>query len=1373
MKTYIRIGLLLLALTAGLPVNSKNTYRFRTLSPKGGFYYDGVKAVRQDAEGFVWVLIDNDLKRFDGYEYKSYSPQFRRLPGAGRRGFNQIDIDGNGRLLVATGEGVYRYDRFSDSFEKISGEPLTRMAVDRAGRIWGVVQKQLHRLGADGAAGRPVVYDGNPVRYINLLDTNTDTVFMATLYNRIYAAGVRREADSVSLFYMFPPDYTILGIESTESKLWVLLKDRGLVRIDRATRQIDDRFDFFAGTALPGLLVKALTADRLGNLWIGTQNGLYVYHPISRTCRLYRHSKSNMFSLPNNSVWTIDRDRLGNLWIGTFAGGLCYVNLDEGDRFRSYTPYGSGLSHSLISCFAEDGDNLWIGTEGEGLNRLDRRTGTYEYYKHGPGNALAYNNIKSLAVDGRRNLWIAMFQGGLDCYELRGGRFRHFGSGKDKEKSLLSNSLRKIVLEKDSGLWVAYQLGRPAVSFYSFATEKFSHYEFDRADSSQFVYDLWREPGGSLWIAASRKVYRMNAADGSVRAVSSEALPGLMPRCLCTDGEGNVWIGTAGDGLVRYRPDADAFDVFPDLQKLDVSAVYSLCFDTSGCLWLGTDNGLVRYDAQAGSWLRFDENDGLQGKVFYPLAALPAAGGELYFGGTNGFTRVNPSRIRMNPVKPNVIISDFLIDNVSALPGLKTDASQGHRITLKHTQANFGFTFSSDNYLIPEKNRFRYRLRGYDERWITVDASHRTALYSKVPPGLYHFDVQAANNDGLWSDRTFTVPIRRLPSPWLSWPAYVLYGLAAAGILALIAYYYREKRKLKLQLYLDALDREKKEEIHQSRLRFFTNISHDFRTPLSLILASVDNLRRSGIKENDYRLLHNNARRLLNLVNELMDFRTVENGKMPLQVQPSDLNRLVSDWSSDFREYARKCGIDFRLVCDEAVPEPLWLDRQVVEKIVMNLLNNAFKYTKTGGSITIETHARKAGYTPVYANSYTDGDENRAAGGVLIVVRDTGIGISGESIASVFERFYQVKTANAGAHLGTGIGLALVKSLVQLHKGSISIFSERERGTDLVVCLPDTPAAYTETEFLRDEQRTEKMVSGRRPGAQEPPEPSGGDESVVPPPGADYTDEPLLLSEKKRILVVEDNDDLRALLADFLSEQYEVHTAADGREASVFLEKSETDLIISDIMMPVKDGVALCREVKENMATSHIPFILLTARTGAEARLEGAGSGADRYFEKPVDLNLLLVSVRNMFRHQEVLREHYARHYFAGDAELAANGQDNVFLKKLAEIIDANLAQPAIDVSFIASELSMSRSKLYAKLKALTGKSIVEFILSYRLRKAARLIIGHDLSMRQVMEAIGIRSQSYFTNAFKKEFGDTPTAFAAKHRKKHRENTGG
>lgn len=1371
MKFYTRIGLLILALTAALPINSENTYRFRTLSPKGGFYYDGVKAVRQDAEGFIWVLIENDLKRFDGYEYKSYYPQFRRLLKATRWNFYQIDVDGDGNLLAATTGGVYKYDKYSDSFDKLSDEPLARMAVDRSGAVWGVIRKQLCRLGA-GGEGLPVLYEGAPVRHVNTIDARTDTVFLATLYNRIYAAGASRTTGSVSLFYMFPPDYTILGIESTESKLWVLLKDHGLVRIERATRRIDDRFDFFAGTGLSGSLVKVLTADRLGNLWIGTQKGLYVYNPVSRNCRLYRHSKSDRFSLPNNSVWSVDRDRQGNLWIGTFSGGLCYVNLDEGDRFRSYTPYESGLNHNLISCFAEDGDHLWIGTEGEGLNRLDRKTGTYVYYKHGPGNALAYDNIKSLAVDKDRNLWIAMFQGGLDCYDLSSGRFRHFTPGKEKETSLLSNSLRKIILEKDSGLWVAYQWARPAVSFYSFATERFSHYEFDRADSSQFVYDFWREPGGSLWIATSRKVYRMDTTDGSATDISSGALPGLMPRCLCTDSEGRVWIGTAGDGLVRYRSADDAFDFFPDLQKLNVSTVYSLCFDRAGCLWLGTDNGLVRYDEQAGSWLRFDEDDGLQGPMFYPLAALAASGGELYFGGTNGFTRVNPSRISQNLVKPNVIISDFLIDNVSALPGLKTGVSAGGRLTLKYTQANFGFTFSSDNYLIPEKNRFRYRLRGYDERWITVDASHRTALYSKVPPGSYYFDVQAANNDGVWNDRTLTIPIRRLPSPWLSWPAYLLYGLAAAGILALVGYHFREKRKLKMQLYLDALDREKKEEIHQSRLRFFTNISHDFRTPLSLILATVDNLRRDGTKENEYRLLHNNARRLLNLVNELMDFRTVENGKMPLQVQPVDLNRLVAEWSSDFREYARKHGIEFRIVCDEAVPPSLWLDRQVVEKIVMNLLNNAFKYTKEGGCITIETHARKEAYTPVYANGYTAAGDAELPGGVepatgvLIVVRDTGIGISGESIASVFERFYQVKTVNAGAHLGTGIGLALVKSLVLLHKGSISIYSERERGTDMVVCLPGSREAYAETDFLREEERTERMVSEHRSGlARELSDVPGGNDEVSPE-AALSLDEPLRLPERKRILVVEDNDDLCALLSDFLSEHYEVSTASNGQEASVFLEKSETDLIISDIMMPVKDGVTLCREVKGCMATSHIPFILLTARTGAESRLEGAGSGADRYFEKPVDLNLLLVSVQNMFRHQEVLREYYAKHYFAGDVELAANEQDNAFLEKLTQIIDANLAQPTIDVSFIASELSMSRSKLYAKLKTLTGKSIVEFVLNYRLRKAARLIIGQDLSMRQVMEAIGIRSQSYFTNAFKKEFGDTPTAFAAKHKKK-------
>jgi signal transduction histidine kinase/DNA-binding response OmpR family regulator len=624
-------------------------------------------------------------------------------------------------------------------------------------------------------------------------------------------------------------------------------------------------------------------------------------------------------------------------------------------------------------------------------------------------------------------------------------------------------------------------------------------------------------------------------------------------------------------------------------------------------------------------------------------------------------------------------------------------------------------------------------------------------MYSKVPAGTYYFEVYAANNDGVWSDTPTVIKVIRKTAPWYSWPAYILYALMIIGLIYLICRHYADKKKLKLQLYLENIEKDKKEQIHQAQLRFFTNISHDFRTPLSLIIAALDKLRREGLKEYYYRILNGNAQRLLNLVNELMDFRTVENGMMKLELQPLDINHIVKEIANDFIDYAEQRKIDFQVICDTELPVTIYADRNIVEKIVMNLLNNAFKYTPDNGKILLETRGRKDCFTSEYKNNFIVGE--CVDDTFFILVSDTGVGVSHDSISSVFDRFYKVNTVNTDSHLGTGIGLALVKSLVLLHKGSISIFSERGRGTDMVVRLPLDSGMFNESDFIRhQETRAEEIIR------------TDSEEMATSVEMKGMEDE-LLHSTKKKILIIEDNEDLRMLIAESLSDEFQVMQAGDGVEALKLIEHTDFDLIISDIMMPNKDGISLCNDIKGDMNTSHIPVILLTAKTSLESKIEGVDSGADLYFEKPVDLTYLKLSIQNIFRNRRQLKEHYAKNYYADSCELSSNEQDNKFLKQFIAFIEANMDQSEMDINQIAGELSMSRSKLYTKVKSLTGKSVVEFVLNCRLRKAAKLIIEENMTMREVMMHIGIESQAYFTNSFKKVFGETPTAFAAKHKK--------
>lgn len=817
----------------------------------------------------------------------------------------------------------------------------------------------------------------------------------------------------------------------------------------------------------------------------------------------------------------------------------------------------------------------------------------------------------------------------------------------------------------------------------------------------------------------------------------------------CLDDSGNIWIGTIGNGLIKFDTNTSRFISLKDVLQQSVYSIYSICYD-DGNIWMGTDDGLYCYNIVGNRLMNFDKREDTQGQVYYPLACMKGMDGLIYFGGTNGFTVIDPKKISYNSYKPRAIISDFFIDHTSTHPHYLFDNSL-HEIILEYDQTNFGFQFSSDNYHIPEKNRFKYRLRKYDDHWITTNAQNRIAMYSKVPAGTYYFEVYAANNDGVWSDTPTVIKVIRKTAPWYSWPAYILYALMIIGLIYLICRHYADKKKLKLQLYLENIEKDKKEQIHQAQLRFFTNISHDFRTPLSLIIAALDKLRREGLKEYYYRILNGNAQRLLNLVNELMDFRTVENGMMKLELQPLDINHIVKEIANDFIDYAEQRKIDFQVICDTELPVTIYADRNIVEKIVMNLLNNAFKYTPDNGKILLETRGRKDCFTSEYKNNFIVGE--CVDDTFFILVSDTGVGVSHDSISSVFDRFYKVNTVNTDSHLGTGIGLALVKSLVLLHKGSISIFSERGRGTDMVVRLPLDSGMFNESDFIRhQETRAEEIIR------------TDSEEMATSVEMKGMEDE-LLHSTKKKILIIEDNEDLRMLIAESLSDEFQVMQAGDGVESLKLIEHTDFDLIISDIMMPNKDGISLCNDIKGDMNTSHIPVILLTAKTSLESKIEGVDSGADLYFEKPVDLTYLKLSIQNIFRNRRQLKEHYAKNYYADSCELSSNEQDNKFLKQFIAFIEANMDQSEMDINQIAGELSMSRSKLYTKVKSLTGKSVVEFVLNCRLRKAAKLIIEENMTMREVMMHIGIESQAYFTNSFKKVFGETPTAFAAKHKK--------
>lgn len=1314
---------------------------FHTLSPSGGFYYDGILDLLHDDVGYIWIVMPNEIFRFDGQRHKRYSSKFYYQDTAEPICFSAIEKDDQGRIYVATTKGIFVYDRELDVFGSLLPGCWTGVKKDLDGKLWfyndllvGFWEEE-RGIFTEVAAS----FGGFTEKRFH---ANEAGVLIGTKKGEIYS--IASDAHEVELYFKFPEDYSISGIASNDSTVWVLTENQGLFVIDSQSKVIVKKYTFFAAQKAELIPAKVLyLKDEYA--WVGTLRGLHVINMQDDSHVTYL--KHNNSGLPSSSIWTIYEDERHNLLIGTYAGGLCYVDFKGGDRFQSYFYDTTELINNLVSCFAEDDEYLWIGTEGGGVNRLNKKTGELKSYTHMFNRpSLSFDNVKSLAFDAAGRLWIGMYRAGLDCFDVQKGTFHNFRLDQQSD-------VKKIVLEADSGLWCANQSNQ-YVSFVSFKSGCISHY---RVLDQGIVADICRGGGDDLWVAKANALYRVDVSTMNVKSCVS-AQENMRIETIAVDGEGIVWIGTMDSGVLKYNPRDGSLCQYDEILKYGVYIVYSICFDDAGNPWFGTDNGLFKLDKNHGeTFYRFDGNDGIRGMTFYPKSCMKGRGGELYFGGMNGFTVVYPSNVHVDGFKPQVVISDFYVNN--RLVTLNEDGSPLTKnievldeVFLDHKQDNFGFRFFSNDYINSSKSRFKYRLKGYDRDWIEVDATHNMVNYVKVPSGNYVFEVIAANSDGLWNVEPTCVRIKMLPSPFRTWWAYCCYFLLLLSVACIIAHYYLRQKKMELKLYMEDIKTQQREAAHQSQLRFFTNISHEFRTPLFLMIAALDRLEKGRGEDKYFQLLTRNTHRLLTLINELLDFRTIENEQMKLNLAKGDINVLVDAIARDFQFYASDQGISFSICKGASLDGVLiYFDPQIIEKIVLNLLNNAFKFTTKGGTISIETYGKVSEFKPSYANSHKEGREV-SADDFCIVVRDTGVGISKDSIADIFVRFFKIKEEGTERHMGSGIGLALVKGLVLLHKGSIVVYSERGKGTEFVVSFSRNELIYEGKGFGKHGSERNAIV-----------------ESNVDFPECldfretEHQESCPIKQERKCVLLVEDNVEVRMTICEFIAEYFEVLEAADGVEALEMLSaKKNIDLVISDVMMPRKDGVALCQEVKADINFSHIPFVMLTAKGGVESRIEGVDAGADAYFEKPVNLKLLLVTIRNLLSQKQKMKDYWAKNYFVENMQQAISQQDNIFMEKLIEVIEANIERSDIDVNYVASQLSMSRSKLYNKIRLMTGKSIVEFIRSYRLRKAARLLSEENLSIKEVMMRVGIESDSYFAKSFKAKYGVTPSEFMKK-----------
>lgn len=1343
------------------PNKIESNYKIRRISPDGGLSINGQRDVRQDKWGFIWVTTVNNLYRFDGYTFRPYTDKINKTIPFASLAFERLEIDKEGDLYVTTSNGLLKYNSLTDNFDRLQPGRCTLIKEDMKGRLWianpssvGLFDRETFRFTA-------IESEAGDIPDVSGICTQHNKIYIGTATGKIYLYD-----ETANRFHevLDIPEYNIADIIQTDSLLYVLTESKGLVVISTGDYQPVKQYDFFYPAGDTRVSARALFIDQFNHIWITGQRGIYILNPETDEFTHYSYEKTDPYGLPSNSIWRIAEDTQGCLWFGTYSGGLCFINLDEQKSLKSFNGRTDNLSYSVVSSFAEDEKYLWIGTEGGGLNRYDKQAGTFTHFKYNPAkNSLSYDNIQSLLYTDNK-LWIGMSRGGLDCLDTRSEHFTHYTLNNNM---LINDHVERIVAEADSGLWIKYLMNRDFLTYLSIKDNTTEHINFltPPIQSNGNISDIRRGNGDTLWIASAYQLLTMNVRTRDVQTAEYRHSDIKDPQSLniqtiyVDNSKQIIWIGTHGNGLLIYDIPDRSLSLKADLSKYKVHSIYSINKDNEENIWLGTDNGLFRLDIETDRLQQFNKADGAQGQTYYPFSTFKSSNGELYFGGNEGFSIIVPSKISYNNYKPTVILSDFLLDNIPVIPNtknspLKSSIFQTKELILDYNQNNFSFEFTSTNYLNPDKNRFRYRLERYDDKWIETDASHRSVSYSKVPKGTYNFEIMTANNDGVWGELT-SLKIIIKPAPWLSNWAIAVYILLVSVILYALVRYYNYQRKLKMRYYLEEREREQKEEYHQAQLTFFTNVSHDFRTPLSLILAALEPIKAGNFTGKYLSILENNAKRLLALVNEVMDFRSLQNNKVKLNIQTGNWNRFVSENCSDFSESAEQKKIQYTVEQDPSITADYYFDTKVMEKILLNLLNNAFKYTPNGGNIKVSTLSNIRNFRSTHTNKIIiqTGDDTQNLFG--LVISDSGVGISEASIGHIFERYYRVSESSGTQHLGSGIGLALVKSLVELHKGYIAVYSEREMGSDIVIGFPIDASVYEEHDFHNNKTDFHE------------PENTFANDPGFMDHDTDAVIRHLPDSTKKNILFVEDNNDLRELLADTLREYYNVEEVTNGREALEQLANKNFDLVLTDIMMPGINGIELSKKIKENIDSSHIPVVILTAKTGDENQIEGLHSGADIYLKKPVNKQILLLSLSNLFKQQARIKEYYAKHYFAqtDNADTSINKRDAEFMKQLTEVIESNLSNTEIDVLQIASTLAMSRRTLYGKVKALTGQSVVEFIRNYRLRKAAQILAEENISISMVMDRVGIDNASYFSRIFKKEFGESPSEFVSRHHK--------
>ncbi len=1314
-------------------VHATDDINFSKIGIEHGLSQLSVMTIYQDETGIMWFGTREGISRYNGNSMDLIMPVANDSNSLSGNLVSKICGDGNGHIYIQSNYGVNEYEMRTGKMKVIQRDQVDAVTFG-VRNLWTAEGNKLYTW-QNGIKQLYVEIDeiNSPIKTI--LQTSDQRIVLGTLSSGVYILDQNKK------YRLAIPDCSQVSslFEDSKQNIWVGTWLKGLYKIERNGNIQNYRHQSEHHKGISSDFVRAITQDNKQFLWIGTQKGLDKLNIENEQFTNYESGGIASQKLSNESVWSLYKDSQGTIWLGTYFGGVNYFNpdidfytfhnLSQGDFYKKPYP--------IISNIIEDKNGqLLLCTEGQGLLIYNPKTKEYQNIRQGEGDrALSANNIKTAYYDEDEHvLWLGMHLGDVTRVDLKTLRTKQYRHIKPEWKQ---SDIVRAILPYQNNLLIATYNGLFKLNLQTHQIELFS----DKLHEEVSYFTDVKILGDEMWLA-SNGLYRYNLKTGRIRSYTkqSDGLGSISHSHiskLLIDSKERLWVATSGGGLNLYVPDTDSF-IHYDKSNSDLKNNYisNIMESRMGYIFIATTHGLNILDPDNGSIYHYAVENGFPLNSLYNGGMCALRSNEIYVAGVNGMVSFFEENLSIPQRAFNLHFVNLAINNVLIEPQdesgiLEYVLPYTSSITLNHKQSMVTIEFASNNYITFNKPLYRYRMEGLSDQWRELPMGLNRLNFMNLTPGKYHLHLQALSAIDREPVANTYLKIRVLPPFYSSWYAFLIYILFISFLVWRYIAFTRSKLILKTSLEYEKKQKEQINEVNQSKLRFFTNVSHEFRTPLTLIAGQVDMLMQmSNIQPAAFNRILNikrNTQTMQNLINELLEFRKTEQGYLSIKVHERDIVEFLYEVYLSFREYAVYRDVSFEFDHEEESIK-LWFDPMQMQKVFYNLISNAFKYTSKKGSIKINIR--------------------EAATDVIVEVMDSGVGISSDHVEKIFDRFYQAENGLQISNMspGTGIGLALTKNIIEAHKAEIEVVSEKDVGTKFIIKLKKGKSHFSEEQINKDQDASTYIADLD----------AIDEEFMAEMKGIQTHDNKPLFS----MLIVEDNDDLREMLKQIFEPLYTIYTATDGEEGLAMTMEHQPDIVLSDLMMPKMSGSEMCSKIKENFLLCHIPVVLLTAQTAVEYNIEGLRLGADDYITKPFNVKTLITRCNNLVNNRRILQEKFSKQVDSSPRLVATNQLDRDFIEKAQQVVEENLDNSEFDVQMFSREMALGRTKLFTKIKGITGQTPNDFILNVKLKKAAFWLMNNpEYNITDITYMLGFSSPKYFSKCFKDQFGVSPSSY--------------